>query len=374
MGYNCLPVEPYKERKEDFPTKYCWVKVTKEYRKPEPPKGKKKVDASELKTYNEMMEKRNIMFKQLDTGYYNCFNSPIDGEEITQEKSSLFNSFSSYFYRVEPISSRAVNKGSYSYSSDKKDYKLYEFNIVKKCETPEELITQLYKDHDLVEFMREIFDNGRYANEGYREKCISWFKYCKEKFDKFEMNLDDLVFAKHNHYERYTRYKKEDKNVESLAIELINKGYIVLYDQCYYEKEVFRALIESNWFILAKLYLESAKDGYGDTTINLIKKDKSFENIKYILKTNSNNDNVKAIIKKLDYNEPIITLKVYEYYDDFDYLRECDKPSEIKEFKNIDEVRSYLVSQYKVPFSTASGNITDFEYDDEEDRYHFVVE
>ena len=127
----------------------------------------------------------------------------------------------------------------------------------------------------------------------------------------------------------------------------------------------------SNWFILAIRYLENISE----RVIDDIKKDKSFESVKYILKTNGDNENVKAIINKLNYDEQILTLKVYEYYDDFGYSRESKEPIEIKEFKDIDEVRSYLVSQYKVPFSKASGNITDFEYNnDDYDGYHFVVE
>ena len=369
MGYNCLPTEPYKEKQQDFPTKYCWVEITKEYRKPEPPKGKKKIDSAELKTYNEMMEKRNKMFKQLETGYYNCYNNPIDGEEITQEESSMFHDFSSYFYRVEPISSKVLNRNSYY---DRKDYLLYEFNIVKKCETPEELLSQLYKDHDLIEFMREVFENGRYGNEGYKEKCIGWFKYCNEKFDKFEIHLDDLIFAKYNHYEHFARYKKDDKNVEQLAINLIDAGYVNLYDIYDREIDVFKALIEMNWFVVTKRYLDAAtvEDNYKDA-VNEIKKDKSFEGVKYILKTNSDNENVSYIIGKLNYDEPKVTLKVSEYYDD----REEEKLIETKDFKTIDEVRSYLVSQYKIPFSKASGDITDFNYEnDEYDEYHFVVE
>lgn len=375
MGYNCLPTEPSKARKDEFPTKYQWVEITKEYRKPQPEKGKKRVDASILKEYNEMMDKRAKMFKQLETGYYNCFNNPIDGEEITKEKYCLFNDFSSYFYRVEPISSSVSSRGNYSYSSEKKDYKLYEFNIVKKCETPEELLSQLYKDHDLVEFMREVLDNGRYANEGYRDKCINWFKYCKDNFENFDMNLEDVIYLKYNHYEHSARYKKEDANIEALVIELVDNSYINLHDLYDHESTIFRVLIESNWFILARRYLETLKDEIVDKVIEYIKQDKSFENIKYILKTNGDNDNIKSIIKKLDYDEPKVTLNVYKNYDDFGYSKESDNPVDIKEFKTIDEVRSYLVSQYKIPFNQAAGDITDFEWKNSKyDLYHFVVE
>ena len=75
----CLPIEPYKEREQDFPTKYCWIAITKEYNKPSPPQGKKRIEADKLKEYNEIIDKRNKMFKQLDNNYYNCFNNPVDG-------------------------------------------------------------------------------------------------------------------------------------------------------------------------------------------------------------------------------------------------------------------------------------------------------
>ena len=127
-----------------------------------------------------------------------------------------------------------------------------------------------------------------------------------------------------------------------------------------------------NWFILARRYLDAAsvKSNYKEA-INDIKENESFENVKYILKTNNDNNDIKYIINKLDYTEPKVILKVYKYHENFSYSVESREPIEIKDFKTIDEIRSYLVSKYKVPFSKAAGDITDFRCDDE---YHFVVE
>jgi len=226
MSCYCLPVKPYKE--QNFPSKYSWIGVIKEYKKPEPQKGEKKVNSYDIKEYNETTKKRSKMFKQLDTGYYNCFNSPVNGEDITREVSSMFRYFNSYYYRVKPISSRIISNDHYR---DSKKYALYEFDIIKKCETPEELLLQLYKDNDLVEFMREVLDTGTFSNEGYRDTCIKWFKYCKENFENFNMYLSDIIFAEYKSvYKVDRRYSKNEKHIENLVIELIDAEYINLYD------------------------------------------------------------------------------------------------------------------------------------------------
>lgn len=368
MTYYCLPTEPYKEREQDFPTKYCWVAISKDYPKPIPPKGKKRIEADKLKEYNKMVNERNKMFAQLDTGYYNCFNRPTEVNNIAKSAQYLLNDFSDIYYRVEPISSNAISADPYH--RDVKKYNLYEFNILNKCETIEQLFKQLDKDCNLVEFMREIFDTGKYGNKGYREKCINYFKYCKDNFKDFSMNLSDIVFRKHNHYERYTRYAKDERHVESLALELINLGYLKLYAfYSYYSSDVFIALINSNWFNLAKRYItENSDKEIINTIVDSVKKDKKFESLKSILKINNDNEDVKEIIKTLDYDEPVLTLRVFEY-DSWDDLK--DNASEIKEFNQIDEIRSYLISQYQVPFSQVLGDITDFYYNQ---QYRFIVE
>ena len=363
VAHYCLPIEPYKERQQDFPTKYCWVAITKEYNKPNPHDGKKKIDASQLKEYNEMVCNRNKMFKQLDIGYYNCFNKPIEVYNITQEVNCLFNDFSNIFFRIEPISSRTINTNSYY--QDKK-YNIYEFNVINRCENPTQLIEQLYKDYNLVEFMREVFDRGRYSNDTYKDKCINYFKYCKDNFKDFEINLSDIVFVKYNHYERYNRYKKDEKKAELLAIELIDLNYINLYDSYeYHSSDIFIALINSNWFKLAKRYITKHSDKeIINSIINSTKNDKQFELVKSTLKINNDNEDVKEIIKILNYNEPVLILKAY---NNSDWETEI---IETKEFNKMDEIRSYLISQYQVPFSKVTGDITDLYHDEK----HFVVE
>ena len=373
MGYYCLPIEPYVAREQDFPTRKCWVEITKEYNKPSPTDGKTKLTKEQLKEYNDMISKRKEMFKRLEAGHYNCFNQPIEGRDITRSVGLIFNGFNNYVYRIKPTSSKALSKQSYSYTTDK-DCQIYEFDVVKQCNTKEELLQQLYKDRDLIRFMREVFDNGKYENENYKQICIDTFKYCKDSFKDLEINISDLIFAKYKSYEKYARYVKDESLVESFALELLGNGCIQLHGNQDYEntQNTFYALITSKWFNIANQFVQILNDSH----INSIKNNKDFERIVYILKTNGDNENIKQIVKKLKCEESVLTLKVFTYNADWDdRLSENDQPLEVKTFKTIDEVRAYLVMEYKVPVIKASGDIVDFEYwADEYNGKHFIVE
>jgi len=100
----------------------------------------------------------------------------------------------------------------------------------------------------LIRFMREVFDNGKYENENYKQICIDTFKYCKDSFKDLEINISDLIFAKYKSYEKYARYVKDEGLVESFALELLGNGCIQLHGNQDYEntQNTFYALITSN--------------------------------------------------------------------------------------------------------------------------------
>ena len=370
MGYYCLPIEPSVARQQDFPTKLCWVLITKDYPKPSPRDGKKKLTKEQTDEYNQMISKRNKMVKTLESGHYNCFNSPINGNDIMSESNIMFDDSKYYIYRIKPTSSNAYKTDRYSNTME---YKVYEFDVLNRCDTKEELLSQLNKDNNLVEFMREVLDKGKYTNNGYHDTCIKWFKYCYENFLTFKMGLKDIVFSKYNSYETYARYDKDENNMEKLILEMIDMELINIWKEEYgYHTDVFSALIHSNWFELADKYIHYLIDNnIYDNISDEIKSSKEFEVIKSTLKINSENEHVKNIIKTLNYVEECVTLKVFKD-SDYDY---DDKLIETKEFKTIVDVRSYLIKQYNVPFDVASGDITELYFEDEHyNSYKFIVE
>lgn len=150
MALHCLTTEPYIDKQ--FPNSRKWVVITKDYPKPKPENGKKKVSKEKTTEYNEMMDKRAKMFEQLASGHYNCFNQATEGQDILSYASQIVSGSNYIYYRVKPTSCKVVSE-RYSYSS--KNYLISEFDVVNKCETKEQLLLQIDDDHFLNDFLAE---------------------------------------------------------------------------------------------------------------------------------------------------------------------------------------------------------------------------
>ena len=80
----------------------------------------------------------------------------------------------------------------------------------------------------------------------------------------------------------------------------------------------------------------------------------------------TDDSNAKEILKLLGMTSNVLTLIVEEDYDDGYRTREVER----KEFSDMRELRSYLITEYKMPFEMASKDINDLYWDD----YTFNVE
>ena len=97
--------------------------------------------------------------------------------------------------------------------------------------------------------------------------------------------------------------------------------------------------------------------------VNEIKKNQF---IKSLLSEMTDDSNAKEILKLLGMTSNVLTLIVKEDYDDGYRTREVER----KEFSDMGELRSYLITEYKMPFEMASKDINDLYWDD----YTFNVE
>ena len=100
-----------------------------------------------------------------------------------------------------------------------------------------------------------------------------------------------------------------------------------------------------------------------DEIVNEIKKNQF---IKSLLSEMTDDSNAKEILKLLGMTSNVLTLIVEEDYDDGYRTREVER----KEFSDMGELRSYLITEYKMPFEMASKDINDLYWDD----YTFNVE
>lgn len=80
----------------------------------------------------------------------------------------------------------------------------------------------------------------------------------------------------------------------------------------------------------------------------------------------TDDSNAKEILKLLSMTSNVLILVVEEDYDDGYSTREVER----KEFSDMGELRSYLITEYKMPFEMASKDIDDLYWDD----YTFNVE
>ena len=80
----------------------------------------------------------------------------------------------------------------------------------------------------------------------------------------------------------------------------------------------------------------------------------------------TDDSNAKEILKLLSMTSNVLILVVEEDYDDGYSTREVER----KEFSDMGELRSYLITEYKMPFEMACKDIDDLYWDD----YTFNVE
>lgn len=88
--------------------------------------------------------------------------------------------------------------------------------------------------------------------------------------------------------------------------------------------------------------------------------------IKSLLSEMTDDSNAKEILKLLGMTSNVLTLIVEEDYDDGYCTREVER----KEFSDMGELRSYLITEYKMPFEMAGKDINDLYWDD----YTFNIE
>lgn len=341
-----LYFETKKQNLKDYPSNKKYVCIAEPIR-PTPENGKKRLSAEQKKKYEADMEQYKECIKLLESGHVNIYNNSIEPEDSENFATKmLYDGIPERYrlFRINPIQSRKIYE---RYSQDR--IVLSEFEIEKEIKTADELLDILVDNYDYFSIENQIFKEGTYAN--HRERAFKVFKnLCDKTKDKY---LEDLIHeycpyfggevSVHSYY--------DNQDAHDFAKQLMDLGYVNLY----YEKSThiwlyIVRLLKLKWTDFALEVIKAFENNQEQ-----IKEIRENKQVQDLLSYMTDDSNVKEIIKLLNINTNKLILVVKEDIDDGYDEREV----EIKEFNDMGELRSYLITEYKMPFDIASKDIDD---------------
>lgn len=337
-----------KQNVRNFPSNKKYVCIVRPV-KPSPDNGKKRLSAEQRKKYEDDMEQYNRCISLLESGHVDIYNNYLEAEDSDNfALDMLFDGIreNERVFRIKPIQSKMSSD-----SWGRRDKLLIsEFDVEKEIKTSDELLDTLIKNYNYFGLENQIFYNGA-SYENKKEKAFVLFKTLYEKIG--ERYLGDLI---HNYldssYDAISVHSYYDsKKAHDYAKLLMDAGYVKLF----YEKDsmVWRYIIRLLKLKWTDFALETVK-AFIDNE-EQIKQIRGNKEINSLLSYLTDDNNVKEIIKLLEMETNKLILVVEEDIDDGYSSRGIER----KEFSNMGELRSYLITEYKMPFEMASDDIKD---------------
>jgi len=359
MAFYSLPLE---KRNDKVDEKFLYLEIAKfndDYLKSD---NGKKLSKDELKTRKTNVEAQVMTLRQLETGHFNSYNRPIALESIFDFSfPSAINNMDKYvIYRIQPT---ALIQSSGGYYSNLK-YDVYEFNVVAKLTTKEQVIKQVHDDGLLKEFSANYFDQYNYGNEGFKENLIDYFKYIKENYPDFTFTISDLLLNTKEYGNPARRFcSNMYNNTRETIKHLLDNEFIAYYYGDWYPERILNILLDCELYEIALNYVMLVKD------IDYKLKVQKSKEINLSLKKCSTNEFVKQIILFLEIHLTGVTLKIKKY-DEWH-----DDTFETKQFENIGQVKQYLIKTYDVSFEQAQKtDISDIRAGEDFEGYSFSIE
>lgn len=356
MGYYHFPLERRNEKKFASSCKYI---IMLEPNKPVPENGRKRTTVEQNKKYKEDMKKYEECISALESGHVNLYNNKIKTDCTDNFAIGiLFDGIperARVFY-IEPLQSEQDTYCKYYVS---------EFRVEKEIKTADELLENIVNHYNYFNLMDKIFYNGTLGNPGYKEKASEILNKIN-KLTNVKCCLCDIIHpfgcsclscspATVTHFQDLNR-------AHDYAKELIDSGIVRLNDDSILCLGQFiERLLRLKWFDFVLEIIKNVADN--EEAINEIMENQF---IKPLLSKMTDDSNAKEILKLLSMIPNSITLIVEEDYDDGYSTREVER----KDFSNMGELRSYLITEYKMPFEMASKDVDDLCWDD----YTFNVE
>ena len=341
-----------KLNERDFPSNRKYVIIVQPH-KPSPDKGKKRLSTEQRKKYEHDIEQYNKCISLLESGHVDIYNNYLEPEDSDKFAVDILLDGlpeNKRIFRIKPIQSKK-NYGSYRRSDT---FTVSEFDVEKEIKSADELLDVLIDNYDYFRLEEKIFYNGAcYDNK--REKAFKVFKKLYEKTgDKF---LEDLIHGYMDSYNeiRVHSYYNSEK-AHDYAKALIDAGYVkLIYERDTSVWSFIIRLLKLKWTDFALEVVKAFLDN--DEQIKRIKEHRE---IKALLSGLTDDSNVKEIIRLLEFETNKLILVVEEDVDD-GYRTET---VERKEFSDMGTLRSYLITEYKMPFEMASKDIKDTYWND----------
>lgn len=358
MSVTFLPLE--KQNINSFYSSYKYL-ILKKPSKPTPPTGKTRVTPEAKKEYEEQLEKYSKSLQALESGYVNLSNNRIRTDDSDKFAAYyLLNGIpeNTKIFRINPLQS----------VEDRSDYQIRplvsEFEVEKEIKTSDELLDMILENYDYFDLLPRIFELGIVNDFVNKDKVLKVLNQIKT-YTKDVILLDDLIkpfFDDDLSRNARIRCLCFYEGTHEYVAQLIQAGIVevVKDNRSHNSSRYLERLIRLNWTDFALSLAQK-------TIINNADRDE-FKANKYLidlLLEKSEDSNVREILKLLGVKAIIITLTVKEYDDEYT----CYDIYEQKDFTDMGALRSYLITEYKVPFEKASGDISDLQWDD----YVFTV-
>lgn len=336
-----------KLNEKDFPSNRKYIIIVKPV-KPSPDKGKKRLSTEKREKYEFEMKQYNKCIELLESGHVDIYNNYLETEDSDNfAVDILLNGIDENrrIFRIKPIQSK---KSYHNYSMN---YKLTvsEFDVEKEIKSEDDLLDTIIENLDYYSLEEKLFYHGACC-DNKRDKSFDVFKRLYERTGiKF---LGDLI---HNYIDSYhgmnVHHYYDNTKAHDFAKELIDAGYVKLFyeNDKYIHHSIIR-LLKLKWTDFA---LDTIRGFIGrDEYIDKIKENKE---VRELLSFLNDDENVKEIMKILKLETNKLELVVEKDVDD-GYRTET---VERKEFSDMGVLRSYLITEYKMPFEMASKDIKD---------------
>ena len=300
-----------------------------------------KVTNGKTKEEKERYMKQQECLKLLRSGYVNTHNRSIRVDNIFDSIVNILNDFNKYYiFRIKHI----ANKHDF-----RCDY-VSEFQVEKEFKSIEELIQDI---------------DGKYIISDLYNKLISDLSRTKDGYATFHDIIKIVIDNQVNKVSLFDIMRNSLNTsdaivADNIVLDMFKNEIILMKDKYETANEILRRLLENKLFKSALYFVQTFADEINEVSpVNA-----------NLLRNNSDSPDVMSILDILKLKIPGIVLEVIKVSSSEDgYGRDIETTLESKSFKNLDDIKTYIIRNYNVSYSSLQGNINDMEICDTEDEY-----
>lgn len=331
MSYHYFETEPILEKVE-FDDSFLILA--------NPPAKKPNAKSKEDREHNANVQKQTEGLRKslalIATGHVDLNNRPIEFDNIFQTFDWWENFDNLHVYYCKPTSAK---KPGNRYSSYEEKMSIYEFDIVQKFTSRDELAIFLIEKYRYAELIAKIISSYSYGNDGYDDKLKQYVEYAANLVpDALARNVrwnDDLYWIAH-------KLNNKGAKADANLLWSIQNGYVTV-DASYTSDETIRNLCNKQLYTTLLEYVKR---------LNPINKDKIMYDTKKTLTSQSDTPEVAEVLDLLGLLTPMIELKIVKsgHYG-------SNMELERAEFKTMNDVKTYIIKHYDVEFSNLLGDV-----------------